>query len=267
MGCKLDDVDVKILEHPGIFRKARVRLTYHGDDETVEKKTAAGVMRNLEARAARASSAPAQNKQGDRKRGNDRADGSARPAPARGQADKPRENVAPERADKERAEGREKPARADNKRPQQPVRDNARQDSARQDNARQDNARQDNAERRKTGRPEKRPEQVQKPDTEQKKTKPEGEKAGFRKDFRAELEAAQRGEPARASRPEPQAAQNGRAEGESKAPQPRREQQPKTLPPEVLEAAGERVKTYLGTLTRLMGAESGCEVTTPFPSC
>ena len=247
LGCKLDDVDVKILEHPGIFRKARVRLTYHGDDETVEKKTAAGVMRNLEARAARASSAPAQNKQGDRKRGNDRADGSARPAPARGQADKPRENVAPERADKERAEGREKPARADNKRPQQPVRDNARQDSARQDNA----------ERRKTERPE----QAQKPDTEQKKTKPEGEKAGFRKDFRAELEAAQRGEPARASRPEPQAAQNGRAEGESKAPQPRREQQPKTLPPEVLEAAGERVKTYLGTLTRLMGAESGCEVT------
>lgn len=66
LGCKLDDVDVKILEHPGIFRKARVRLTYHGDDETVEKKTAAGVMRNLEARAARASSAPAQNKQGDR---------------------------------------------------------------------------------------------------------------------------------------------------------------------------------------------------------
>ena len=261
LGCKLDDVDVKILEHPGIFRKARVRLTYHGDDETVEKKTAAGVMRNLEARAARASSAPAQNKQGDRKRGNDRADGSARPAPARGQADKPRENVAPERADKERAEGREKPARADNKRPQQPVRDNARQDSARQDNARQDNARQDNAERRKTERLEKRPEQAQKPDTEQKKTKPEGEKAGFRKDFRAELEAAQRGEPARASRPEPQAAQNGRAEGESKAPQPRREQQPKTLPPEVLEAAGERVKTYLGTLTRLMGAESGCEVT------
>ena len=209
LGCKLDDVDVKILEHPGIFRKARVRLTYHGDDETVEKKTAAGVMRNLEARAARASSAPAQNKQGDRKRGNDRADGSARPAPARGQADKPRENVAPERADKERAEGREKPARADNKRPQQPVRDNARQDSARQDSARQDNARQDkarqdNAERRKTERPEKRPEQAQKPDTEQKKTKPEGEKAGFRKDFRAELEAAQRGEPARASRPEPQ---------------------------------------------------------------
>ena len=45
LGCKLDDVDVKILEHPGIFRKARVRLTYHGDDDTVEKKTAAGVMR------------------------------------------------------------------------------------------------------------------------------------------------------------------------------------------------------------------------------
>ena len=53
LGCKLDDVEVKILEHPGIFRKARVRMTYNGDDGTVEKKTAAGAMRNLEERASR----------------------------------------------------------------------------------------------------------------------------------------------------------------------------------------------------------------------
>lgn len=52
LGCKPDDVDVKILVHPGIFRKARVRMTYiGGDDEaTVEKKTAASVMRNVEER-------------------------------------------------------------------------------------------------------------------------------------------------------------------------------------------------------------------------
>lgn len=55
LGCKLDDVEVKILEHPGIFRKARVRMTCQSADvETVEKKTAAAVMRNLEERAARA---------------------------------------------------------------------------------------------------------------------------------------------------------------------------------------------------------------------
>lgn len=55
LGCKIDDVDVKILEHPGIFRKARVRLTYTKADEH-RIKTAAGVMRNLEERAAKSTS-------------------------------------------------------------------------------------------------------------------------------------------------------------------------------------------------------------------
>ena len=38
LGCKLDDVEVKILEHPGIFKKARVRMTYGGDDAKSEAK-------------------------------------------------------------------------------------------------------------------------------------------------------------------------------------------------------------------------------------
>lgn len=53
LGCKIDDVDVKILQHPGIFKKARVSLTYYGTQETVETKTAASVMRNLQERAAK----------------------------------------------------------------------------------------------------------------------------------------------------------------------------------------------------------------------
>ena len=47
LDCKLDDVEVKILEHPGIFSKARVRLTL-GDGG---RQSASDIMRDLEKRA------------------------------------------------------------------------------------------------------------------------------------------------------------------------------------------------------------------------
>lgn len=53
LDCRLDDVEVKILEHPGIFRKARVQFTYEGRDGRADIKTKSDIMRNLERRAAK----------------------------------------------------------------------------------------------------------------------------------------------------------------------------------------------------------------------
>lgn len=49
LDCKLDDVDVKILAHPGIFSKARVQLTLVSDK--AGRPAVSEIMRNLERRA------------------------------------------------------------------------------------------------------------------------------------------------------------------------------------------------------------------------
>ncbi len=198
LGCKLDDVEVKILEHPGIFRKARVRMTYGGDDATVEKKTAAGVMRNLEARAKSrefnnaAGKEQDRNNRGDRKNGNNRND---------------------------RVAG----GRNDNR----PPRSDAGNASARE-NASERRAENPTASERKPA--------VKTPQEQPAKKKPE-----FTRDFRAELN----GKPAQALKEE------------RKAPE---KKQPEALTPAQLEAAGAKATAYLKDVTRLMGAESDCEV-------
>ena len=111
LGCKLDDVEVKILEHPGIFRKARVRMTYNGDDGTVEKKTAAGVMRNLEERASRDGEVRGRDRR-DRRRDDRRpaqetkqrpdAQAEKKPQPADRRPERTRENAQPRRDDRDR---------------------------------------------------------------------------------------------------------------------------------------------------------------------
>lgn len=66
LDCHIDDVEVKILEHPGIFRKARVQFTYEGKDGRATIKTKADIMRNLEQRAAKDASASRQERRDKR---------------------------------------------------------------------------------------------------------------------------------------------------------------------------------------------------------
>ena len=82
LDCRLDDVQVKILEHPGIFRKARVQFTYEGKDGRAAIKTKADIMRNLEQRAAKDAFDP--NREGKNKRQDNDRRGKA-VAPARGE--------------------------------------------------------------------------------------------------------------------------------------------------------------------------------------
>ena len=49
LDCRLDDVNVEIVEHPGIFRKAKVRLTFEGGKG--KSPAASEIMRDLEKRA------------------------------------------------------------------------------------------------------------------------------------------------------------------------------------------------------------------------
>lgn len=72
LDCRLDDVDVKILEHPGIFRKARVQFTYNDNGGRASIKTKADIMRNLEQRAAKDAS---ENRRDRRQESPDRRDG------------------------------------------------------------------------------------------------------------------------------------------------------------------------------------------------
>ncbi len=221
LGCKLDDVEVKILEHPGIFKKARVRMTYGGDDATVEKKTAAGVMRNLEARA----------------KNNDR------------------NNVPGNKYDKNqnRAEFRPKNKqndyRSDNRTDNRADNRQFRQDRARENAPAQDNAPQ--AGERKPA--------VKATVQEQ----PARKKPEFTRDFRAELGGEK---PAQSAKPE--FTRDFRTElGGEKPAQPIKEgrkvpeiKREASLTPEQLEAVKDKAVAYLKDVTRLMGAESDCEV-------
>ena len=199
LGCKLDDVEVKILEHPGLFRKARIRMTYQGNDATVEKKTAAAVMRNLEERAARVASERDERPQGkmnDRNRKNDRRD---RNETAVGDRNRNGQNPR-ERQNEPRPQPHAKEAT--------PV-----------------------ARDRKPADAEKPP------------------KSEFRRDFRAELEAAgnnaNNADARKNDRPE-------RSDMNRRRPEPPRE----AVSHEVLAAAKEKIAAYLKELTALMGMPS-----------
>lgn len=214
LGCKLDDVEVKILEHPGIFRKARVRMTCLTGDETVEKKTAAAVMRNLEERAARVAGS-----------GNDRG----------------------KRDGRNKNDRRERPEQAGDRRQPQ-SRDTFSRDGA----SKQNNS---NPRFERGATPKDRPANAQeRPERQPAAAGPteRPQKSEFRRDFRAELAAANGGasdgarkseRPDRGERPE---------RGEHRRPEPVRE----VASPEALEAARGKIADYLRQLTGLMGMPS-----------
>lgn len=154
LDCKLDDVEVKILEHPGIFSKARVRLTI-GDGG---RQSVSDIMRDLEKRAKK-----------DRR-------GDKQPADSRDRRDGRNERAGQPNAD--RRQGAEKQLQKGSQ-PQQQDRQLRRDEQRRQQNSQQP---QKNAQ----PQPDKQPQKSarQQPDGQQ------SERGGFRNDFRAQLEAA-----------------------------------------------------------------------------
>ena len=154
LDCKLDDVEVKILEHPGIFSKARVRLTI-GDGG---RQSVSDIMRDLEKRAKK-----------DRR-------GDKQPADSRDRRDGRNERAGQPNAD--RRQGAEKQLQK-GAQPQQQDRQLRRDEQRRQQNSQQP---QKNAQPQQDKQPQK--SARQQPDGQQ------SERGGFRNDFRAQLEAA-----------------------------------------------------------------------------
>ncbi len=137
LGCKEDDVEVKILVHPGIFRKAKVRLTYVGEEKsTVEKKTAASVMRNVEERTRKAEAAKTPDNKSKQKFGQKQGQKPAQPAQPQ---QKPQPSDKPQRQDKQVAAqpaAQQKPAQSSDK-PQRQDKQVAAQPAAQQKQSQQ----------------------------------------------------------------------------------------------------------------------------------
>lgn len=214
LGCKLDDVDVKIIEHPGIFRKARVKMTYHGDDETVEKKTAASVMRNLEQRAARVAVSGGREDRNKQNRPDSRDN---------------RDNRKNDRTDKNDKNDRPRPEREQDRRRQEQSAKDQRQPRPEQP---QEKAGVRTQPQSAPTAPERR---------EDREKKPQQSKPEFRRDFRAELDAA---------------TANGSENHRPEKKDERRREIRETVSPEALAAAKERVTEYIRELTSLMGMPS-----------
>lgn len=231
LGCKPDDVEVKILVHPGIFRKARVCFTYHGD-ETVEKKTAAGVMRNLSERAAKG--APEQNgKQRDRDRNNNRGQNGQ---------NLPNGN---------RFDNRNNPNRNQNNQNNQNNQSNQNNPVSRNDRNDRNNQNNRNGQNLAAGA-------SQKPNGGQ-AGQQKMQQNGFRRDFRAELNEAVGGN--KAGKPEASGAKTEASGGATPAQSRpakefRKELRDDPLTPEELAAAQKKAVAYLTKLTALMGVET-----------
>ncbi|MBQ7227234.1 MAG: Jag N-terminal domain-containing protein [Clostridia bacterium] len=222
LDCKLDDVDVKILEHPGIFRKARVRMTYLGQPAKV--KTAASVMRNLEERAKTAPLPDRKEKRRDKKdRNSEKQNVKAHSSAVEASADK--KQFQPEKKNRP-----EKPS------PQ----------------AGQDNAKQSVKQVKEPAPQTKAQAKQDQPKTENKQdVKPENKavkKPEFSRDFRAEL----LGMSAKENAPQP-------ARTEKKAEEKKEAKEIKSVSAEELENAKAKATAYIAELVRLMGEESEVE--------
>ena len=227
LDCKLDDVEVKILEHPGIFSKARVRLTI-GDGG---RQSVSDIMRDLEKRAKK-----------DRR-------GDKQPADRRDRRDGRNERAGQPNAD--RRQGAEKQLQK-GAQPQQQDRQLRRDEQRRQQNSQQPqkNAQpQPDKQLQKSSQPQqdKQPQKSarQQPDGQQ------SERGGFRNDFRAQLEAAKTDGQIRTDAAEKAV----RSEKQEKPDRPRAQ---RDVPPEAVKAAEE----YLTKVVSLMGitSETACTV-------
>ena len=227
LDCKLDDVEVKILEHPGIFSKARVRLTI-GDGG---RQSVSDIMRDLEKRAKK-----------DRR-------GDKQPADSRDRRDGRNERAGQPNAD--RRQGAEKQLQK-GAQPQQQDRQLRRDEQRRQQNSQQPqkNAQpQQDKQLQKSSQPQqdKQPQKSarQQPDGQQ------SERGGFRNDFRAQLEAAKTDGQIRTDAAEKAV----RSEKQEKPDRPRAQ---RDVPPEAVKAAEE----YLTKVVSLMGitSETACTV-------
>ena len=243
LDCRLDDVNVEIVEHPGIFRKAKVRLTFEGGKG--KSPAASEIMRDLEKRAKELRA----DQRDDRRRRDDRK-GGKRPESgaddrARGQggvsAQQGKQGNVP-------AQGKQSAVPAQGRPNNAPVQQN------RQNNARVQQAKRDNA-----------PAQ---PAQAAKDNAPRSENKGaFRTDFRAQLEAAESGKTAEpvVSRQAEQNKGAGGAQSQKRQDAPRggqdeqrRERQKPTR--EVSDELVASVKEYLEKAGSLMGmpAEAVC---------
>lgn len=229
LDCKLDDVDVRIIAHPGIFSKARVRLTLA--DGKGGAPAASEIMRDLERRAKDAHGDKRGQRKGDgRASGDDRSRSSERRDNA-GQKNADQASAA-RRQDKGQDKGRDGGVPSDGKRRQT------------QPSDRQGAQQTDGRQRPQPARPaEKQPKPRQ--------TQP-SPASGFRSDFRAELAAATGEKPSDGAgqrKPQEQPAKEGaeRKPREQQAVKPSRE-----VPPEKAAAAEE----YLRKVVSLMGIEA-----------
>ena len=247
LDCRLDDVNVEIVEHPGIFRKAKVRLTFEGGKG--KSPAASEIMRDLEKRAkeVRADQRDDRRRRDDRKGGKrpeSGADGRARGqegAPAQG---KPNNAPAQGKPNNAPVQGKQNNAPAQGKPNNAPT-------QGKQNNAPEQ------------GKPNNAPAQEKKNDAPAPRS---DNKGAFRTDFRAQLEAAESGkaEPA-ANRQADQSKRAGGAQAQKRQDAPRggqdserRERQKPTR--EVSDELVASVKEYLEKAVSLMGipAEAVC---------
>lgn len=264
LDCRLDDVNVEIVEHPGIFRKAKVRLTFEGGKG--KSPAASEIMRDLEKRAKEVRA----DQRDDRRRRDDRKGGkrpeSGADGRARGQEGAPaqqgRANNAPAQQGRQNAPAQGKPNNA-------PAQQNNQQ--SRQNVPSQGKPNNAPAQQGKANTPP--AQQVKRENasaqvSQAAKDAPKGEnKSAFRTDFRAQLEAAESGKTAEPAAIR-QGDQNKRREG---AQQQKRQDAPKggqnaerrDRPKPVREVSEElvaSVKEYLEKAVSLMGipAEAVC---------
>lgn len=236
LDCRLDDVNVEIVEHPGIFRKAKVRLTFEGGKG--KSPAAFEIMRDLEKRAKELRA----DQRDDRRRRDDRK-GGKRPESgaddrARGQGGVPAQHG---KQGNVPAQGKQSAVPAQGRPNNAPVQQN------RQSNAQMQQAKRDNA-----------PAQ---PSQAAKDNAPRSENKGaFRTDFRAQLEAAESGKTAEpvVSRQAEQNKGAGGAQAQKRQDAERRERQKPTR--EVSDELVASVKEYLEKAVSLMGipAEAVC---------
>lgn len=226
LDCKLDDVEVKILAHPGIFAKARVQLTV-ADDKSAGP-AASEIMRDLERRAKVARDDKYGGRR-DRSRDNRDSRDNDRRTPA-GHNDR----TADDRRNKQPAAAQQKTE----------IRQE-QQRHAQQPAARERAPQPDPRERISAARPARKEEQSR-------NNKPAEAAAGaFRKDFRAELEAAAAGKPAETAESKP-----------ASQPQPAKDKPAHVAAAhrEVPAAVVDSVSEYLRKVVSLMGIESDIAV-------
>lgn len=240
LDCRLDDVNVEIVEHPGIFRKAKVRLTFEGGKG--KSPAASEIMRDLEKRAKEVRA----DQRDDRRRRDDRKGGKR---PESGADDRARgQGGVPAQQGKQGnvpAQGKQNNAPAQGKPNNAPT-------QGKQNNA------------PVQGKPNNAPAQEKKNDAPAPRS---DNKGAFRTDFRAQLEAAESGKTAEpvVSRQAEQNKRAGGAQAQKRQDAPRggqdeqrRERQKPTR--EVSDELVASVKEYLEKAVSLMGipAEAVC---------